>query len=208
MLLIKNISKEGIAMKKFFYVIILFLLLSTTQAGVIIGDAVLGPGWLDSDYELYLSQSIPTGMGLFTIWITQTDIENFTFYAAGIAERYSLHSAFDGLELTPGYIAEDIPLVATGSGLPPANIYIPLYDSIFLGYWDDREEDDIPSYMDSYGWIELMNSPDGLVIRDGATALGGGIIVGTYTQIPEPGTMALILLGGIGLFIKKRKSRK
>jgi len=53
---------------------------------------------------------------------------------------------------------------------------------------------------DVFGWVEIGNSPDGLVQLDDATAYGVGIIVGTTSVVSEPGALCLLLLAaGSGL---------
>lgn len=47
-----------------------------------------------------------------------------------------------------------------------------------------------------WGWVHLRNDASGLSVLGSAMAYGeGGIIVGTTTPVPEPGTAALMLLG-------------
>ena len=67
-----------------------------------------------------------------------------------------------------------------------------LDQSKYFGYWDDRLNGDTPDRNDNYGWVLLTRTASGLVASSGATAIGGGIIVGTTTQVPESASTILI----------------
>ena len=182
------------------------LLTMNASAFIIVNDAALETDWPMSDYLLVLAQSIPPGQGLFAISIIAAGNNDFEFNYSGIAEYYALYAAVSGTALTPAYAQNTTPLVANYAPGPfSSTINIPVDSSIFLGYWDDRDLEDVPSANDSYGWIELMNTTDGLTIWDGATAIGGGIYVGTYSQIPEPSTLILMCTGAASLVWKRRR---
>jgi hypothetical protein len=172
-----------------------------------VDDAVLTPGMWSSDYLLHLTLSIPAGQGLFAIAINDQGNGDFEFSYAGIAEYYALYAAVSGTAITPAYAQNNTPLVANFSPGPFAStVNIPTDESIFLGYWDDRADfDNIPTANDNYGWVELHNTMSGLTLVGGATAIGGGIYAGTYTQIPEPSTIALLCSGSIALLIRTRR---
>lgn len=54
---------------------------------------------------------------------------------------------------------------------------------------------------DGYGWAELIRGVNGLSLIDSALQYpSGGIIVGTTTAVPEPGTDAAVALGALILF--------
>ena len=183
------------------------LLTMNASAFIIVDDAALDTDWPMSDYLLYLTQSIPPGQGLFAISITDNGNNDYEFNYSGIAEYYALYAAVSGTALTPSYAQNTTPLVANYEPGPfSSTINIPLDSSIFLGYWDDRDFEDVPSQNDNYGWIELMNTTDGLTIWGGATAIGGGIYVGTYSQIPEPSTFILLCTGALALVWRKRRA--
>ena len=174
---------------------------------IYVGDAVLN-GWMT--YDLYLSQSIPLGEGAFFIQILTLGNDDFQFQYNSIAELYSLHEAYYGLEFTPAYVQGDSPPLMSNNNNPGSGIVnIPLNDSIYLGYWDDRSPiDSTPTANDSYGWIELQNTDSGLVLLDGATAAGSGILVGTYSQIPEPTAISLICMGAGALVLRSRRKKR
>ena len=179
------------------------------DAFIIVDDAALTSGWM-SDYILRLTLSIPLGDGNFEIWINDNGNGDYEFGYSGIAEYYALYEAVSGTAVTPSYAQNTTPLVANYSSGPfSSTINIPIDESIFLGYWDDRNvHSGIPSADDNYGWLELQNTAGGLTIVDGATAVGGGIYAGTYTQIPEPSTIALMCSGAVAVLLRNRKRQK
>ena len=176
-------------------------------AFIMVDDAVLTPDMWMNDFVLHLTLSIPAGQGLFAIAINDQGGSDFELSYAGIAEYYALYAAVSGTAITPAYAQNNTPLVANYSPGPFAStVNIPIDESIFLGYWDDRAGfDNIPTANDNYGWVELQNTMSGLTLVGGATAIGGGIYAGTYTQIPEPSTIALACSGAIALLLRTRR---
>jgi len=184
------------------------------EGAVIRGDAIIVPdsSGFFGDYQLGLSQSIPSGGGLFGIGIRDMGSGNFQFEAFAIAEAYSLHRATQGESFSP-LQAQTTPAVADnfshpGPGLEESTVTIPINESVFLSYWDDRSGDDVPTSNDNYGWVEIKNTILGLVAVDSATAIGGGIIVGSAIQIPEPQTLLLVLAGSVTLLARRRRTRR
>lgn len=182
---------------------------ASANAFIMEDDAVLETGTF-SDYVIYLTLSIPPGQGLFAIQIYDRGNGEFMFGYGGIAESYALYTAVSGMALTPAYAQNHAPLI---SNYQPEHFYatvdLPLDHTLLFGYWDDRVFDGIPTESDNYGWFQLQNTADGLSIWGGATAIGGGIYVGTYTQIPEPSLTALFCTGAAALiFQTRRKARK
>ena len=179
-------------------------------ATVYIDDAVINPGgWPPgTDYTISLSQTVTPN---FSVGISSLGNNEFLFTCLGIAELYSLHEVTSDLYYDPAYVSGNTPFIYNWD-TPTNSISIELYESVLFGYWDDKErfeiEDRTPAANDSYGWFELRNTDSGLEIIDGATAVGGGIIIGTYTQIPEPSTIALLLAGTFSLLVKGRSKKK
>ena len=175
------------------------------RAEVLVGDAALGPGGTFGDYALTLASS----EGLFMVAFDFAGGDLYGFSASGngysIAEGLRLFEASYGTALTPAFAAGTTPLFDNSS---PADwqISIPLDTSIYLAYWDDRQTFDYaPTANDGYGWIQLTHTASGLEGSASATALGGGIVVGTTTAIPEPSAMALFILGGLALIRRPGK---
>jgi hypothetical protein len=187
--------------------IVFRLLPLNASADIILNDAALRDDMFH-DYVLQLTQSIPTGEGLFAIAINDLGNDDFKFSYWSIAEYYSLHAVVSGIAFTPDYVRNDsTPVVGTAGTITGSTINIPVDESILLGYWDDRKAfDRIPTSNDNYGWVELQNTPSGLIISDGATAVGGGIYVGTYSQVPEPSTI-LLMCSGAALILRYRRKR-
>ena len=172
-----------------------------------IDDAVFEPDPF-SDYIVYLSQSIPPGTGRFAIRIYDNGNGEYLLGYGGIAEYFALYAAVSGTALTPTYAQNNTPLICNYT--PEhfyANVSIPLDGSMLFSYWDDRDLGGIPTANDNYGWFELQNTADGLSIWDGATAIGGGIYTGTYTQIPEPSSIALLCTGAAAMFFRNRRMK-
>ncbi len=126
---------------------------------------------------------------------------DFEFTTGLIALDYRLFSATPGLDFSPSN-AEDV-----GSALVPGSSvqHFSINETKYFAYWADKfPSDPQPDSGDYYGWVSLTYGGSELVISDSATAAGGGIIVGTYTQIPEPSSVLLLIVGAIGLWRRMR----
>jgi hypothetical protein len=65
-----------------------------------------------------------------------------------------------------------------------------------------------PGPGDVYGWAELVWDGSELQILDSAAENDGvGIIAGQYQQVPEPATLLLFGLGGLGAWLLRRNRR-
>jgi len=190
--------------------LLLMLTHLTASAAVISNDAILTSPTPFGDYELSLSQSIPSGQG--ALIITFSDLGGGTFgfnlisNIYSIAEEFRLYPTPLGAIFGADYVLNTPSLFSNSS---PSNwsILIPLNSSVTLGYWDDRTfTPSTPTSDDLYGWVTLTNSSSGLVASSGATALGGGIVVGTISQIPEPTTIGL-LGSGTALLLQRNRNQ-
>lgn len=143
--------------------------------------------------------------------------------AINIAEGYSLFVVADETVFNAAYVSNHAAIVNNAGTLPAYTI--PYDDQpVLFAYWDDRssfggtgtwaEVDD----SDLFGWMRIAFSlgtdPDTLqpavrwTILDSATARGGGIIAGTYTQVPEPASVSLFLgLAVLAPATTRRRSR-
>lgn len=169
-------------------------------AVVIANDVVLGPfPPLQGDYVFRLSQSTSTSPagGLVAVSFSTVGGSNFQFSPAfnnySIAEEFRLFVAPAGTRFDAAYVSSHTPFFTNAA---PAfwSLSIPVNTSLIVGYWDDRMFQGADS-ADNYGWVRLDNTSSGLVAGAGITAIGGGIIVGTNSQVPEPSAALLALLG-------------
>jgi hypothetical protein len=93
-------------------------------------------------------------------------------------------------------------------GAISGDIQITLSLPFYLAFWLDANESGSPDVGDVYGWAELVWDGSELQLLDSAAENDGvGIIAGTYTQIPEPATILLLGLGGIGAWLLRRNKR-
>lgn len=152
----------------------------------------------------YIMQSAYPGdaSGLFAIGVTTVAVGQYRFNYYGIAETYSVHAATAGLVFTPAYVAGDTPLLRNDNNPGEFEITLGIGQSVLLAYWDNAlyqlnspqpgaPGNPLPDAYDAYGWFRLTRLAGGLVIADSATAMGGGIVVGTYTGVPEPTVLSL-----------------
>lgn len=183
---------------------ILMVLLSAhaidANAAVIVDDATIAP--FGSDQLLTLTRSIPDNGGWFAIEIESLGSSQFRFSAAGIAEVYGLFTVAIGATFDPAFVLSNDPIV---SNHPPFSLNsvqtFGANQSKFFGYWDDRNGNAAPDANDNYGWVQITRTPFGLEATSSATAVGGGIIVGATTQVPEPTPAALASVGLLLLLV-------
>jgi hypothetical protein len=164
------------------------------NAVVIVNDAAIIPHPFNPpDQLLTLTQSIPAGQGMFAIDIASLGSDQFRFSYAGIAEEYGLFAVSLGTALDPAFALSHTPLV-TNDVAGPGNsvlVFAP-NQNIYFGYWDDRNFNGVADGNDNFGWVRIARGLAGLEASSSATAIGGGIIVGSTTQIPEPASVLLI----------------
>jgi len=186
----------------------------TAQGTVIANDAAILPLFGSGQY-LTLTNSINPSQGrygLFAIQISSGGASQFTFSSAGVAEEYALYSVTPGKVMDPSFAMLTTPLVSNNGVDPGSGVQtFSLGQSRYFGYWDDRQLSGIdpgipatPDTYDNYGWVLITRTAAGLQVSSSATALGGGIIAGTFTQTPEPSVSALVLFGlGLGFGVRR-----
>lgn len=189
--------------------------LASVKADVIIGDAAIAEPFGPPNDYLVLTTS-PGGLGLFAYRITDLGSGAFELAYAGIAEENALYAATAGQAITPAF-ATSAPLFTTNDGIGPGAgvLSFTLGETKLLAYWDDRsifdgasnELDGAPDAGDFFGWAELTWNGSTLAVTDSATATADGILAGTYNQIPEPGTLALLATALGALIATRRRSR-
>lgn len=190
---------------------------SMNAQGVIANDAAILPAYYGSGQFLTLTNSINYNegrYGLFAINISTASASQFTFSYSGIAEEYALYSVTPGIAITPDFATSTTRLVSNNGVDPGSSVQtFSVFQSRMFGYWDDRTgSGNLPSVNDNYGWVVITRTGSGLQVSSSATAIGGGIIAGTLTQIPEPSISTLALLGfcfGLGVrrfrFVAQRR---
>lgn len=181
------------------------------QGTVFPHNVVLRPAFGAMPFGTYLTHiQYPGNAGLFAVSVSTSGDGQYRFQAYGIAELYSLHAASLNLAFTPAYVNADTPLLNNlGNQLFTMSLYEG--ESRLFAYWDDayysifpgpRGTIGVPDAYDAYGWFRLTRSASGLEISDSATAIGGGIRVGTYTGIPEPTCFELCSVALLGLLVR------
>jgi hypothetical protein len=187
---------------------------TSLRAAVLTNNIVIDSSW---GFTLLSQVTQPAGPGgghgSFAIYVTDVGPGQYLFSYAGIAELYSVHNASFGQEFTPAYVLTNTPLLHNLNNPGSFEISLLLGQSILLSYWDDYYDNysglgnstpGIPDPYDGYGWFRLSRTPAGLIVSDSATAVGGGIVVGTYTQVPEPSVMTLFL-AGFGVLARRKQ---
>ena len=188
--------------------LLLSLLLGHSRASVIFNDAAIIDNFFGFDEQtLTLTQSIPSGEGLFAISITTQSFDNYLFEFLGIAEEYALFQASPGLLFTPNFVDSTLPFISNDGFQGSGVLNLAFGETAYLAYWDDRGPlfDGIPNFEDNFGWVAVTpRSGTGLEVVNGVTAIDSGIIVGTSTKIPEP-TVGILLLGSISLLLRRHR---
>jgi len=185
-------------------------LVTSTSAAVIQSDALIvspttAPSHIESFYlihdrQLILAQSAPPGDGMFLYEVSTSSPGSFTFTYSGIAEPNGLVlvEADDRFDL--GFITAEPSFANNWDNPGSGTLFLNPGESRYLGYWADQLSGD-----DLFGWSRITNLGGELVVEESATALGGGIIVGTLHQIPEPCMGALAVSGSLIIFILRTR---
>jgi len=188
--------------KKILFSLIAILGVSSSQvnADVIVDDAELKYIAL-FDSDMLITTNITGGL---SVLVNEIGGGDFEFSTGVVGSSYRLFSSGHGLELT-SVQATDWLVLVPGTSLQAFS----LGETRYYSYWEDilGSDRDIPDATDNYGWVSLTYTGTELVVSDSATALGGGIIVGTYTQVPEPATVLLFGLGGFGAWLLRRNGK-
>lgn len=181
-----------------------------TPAAVIVGDAAFSPFPLYPDGAtelLALTKSIPAGGGACGFFFSSIHDEtsgtvSTQITGAFIAELYKLFVVPPGVVFDAAYIATHEPVASNNGMTPPCLLPYTEGQSSLFAYWDDRSAlggggvVNAPDAADLYGWMvidyTLAEEPLTYIptvswsVRASATAIGAGIITGTFVQIPEP----------------------
>lgn len=186
---------------------------ATSQAAVVVNDAMVSDGFYFSGHPdvyqyLHLTTTLSSTSGVINR-VTDLGGGSFRFNPLGLAERYSFFQVAEGIAFNAVFVSANTPFFANFGLSRSGTLSLALGQSALLAYWDDRQK--FPSTGladddDNYGWVRLTRIETGLTASSGATASGGGIIVGTTTQIPEPSPVALFMIsvGGIAVGFRRR----
>ena len=74
-------------------------------------------------------------------------------------------------------------------------------ETAYLGFAVDEDIEGIPV---QYGWLSIIFDGSGPVLGQSAVELSGAPIVILPRQIPEPGTLSLVLFGIVALSMRRR----
>ena len=176
------------------------VLIPTSNADLIIGDAKLSHMGVPEPSVMLLTENLAGGL---SVLITDQGGGSFEFATGFIAMSYRLFSATPGLEFDPIYASNWQSALIPGTSIQVFSTN----ETKYYAYWEETElfePDPDPNSVDNYGWVSLTYTGTDLVITDSATAFGGGIIVGAYTQIPEPSSVLLLAFGAISLWRRMR----
>jgi hypothetical protein len=179
-----------------------------------VNDAALNsPAYFgNGDYSLRLTQST-AGFGLVYVSFNGVGADTFQFLTSqgnsySIAEEFRLFLAPPLTRFDAQYVNSHAPFFTNAA---PAfwSLSIPLNSSLYVAYWDDRAPVPSPADAnDNYGWVRLTNTASGLIADSGTTAIGGGIIVGTTTQVPEPSSTLLGVIGFVCVGLRRIRNQR
>jgi hypothetical protein len=180
------------------------------QGTVVPGNIIFSPPTA-APPGTYLTQVAYPGDagGLFSLSVTTVGAVQYRLNYYGIAELYSVHAATNGQAFTPAYVSADPPLISNSGSPAEHEFSLTVGQSALFAYWDNAlyqfgssqpgaPGNPAPDAYDAYGWFSLRRTPTGLTIADSATAMGGGIIVGTYNAVPEPSGLSI---GALALLV-------
>lgn len=204
------------------------VLTSTASAQVYVGDVSFAspPNTFGHGAVTFLSSLSAGGQGAcgFAFDSVNSGGLSTRIGAVNIAELYSLFVVPQGTAFDAAYVSGHSPVTSNSGSL--GNFTIPYNgQTVLFAYWDDRAffggtgaSGEVDA-SDLFGWMKVAFSqgtdPNTFqpvvhwTILDSATARGAGIIAGTYTQIPEPGsTVAFAGLAGLAGATGMRRRRE
>ncbi len=191
----------------------LFATQGRAQSVVFFNDAAIKTS--SSGPYLTLTNSVNPSQGRygnFSILITPLGGLTFSFQYYGVAEVFALYAVTSGTVIDPAFAASTPPLVSNNGVGPASSVQtFPLGQPRLFGYWDARfpsPSNKTPDIDDHYGWVWLApSSLTELRVSASATVIGGGIIAGTTTPVPEPSSV-ILLMAGAGLLLWRRIKRQ
>jgi hypothetical protein len=160
-----------------------------------------------TEIDVLHDPSNPTSGGSYTgFQLNPINADTFQFAAVlDIGVRVFFVSPSDPISLQPILSQSYIEL-----GYAPSYVFadgVPFYVGLYTGNVQTAPPDGI--YDDPlFGWAELENVGGAIQLLDSALEYkGGGIYAGTQNiiQIPEPGILALVALGGLFFGLRRRR---
>ncbi len=131
---------------------------------------------------------------------TPVSSSTYLFSYMGIAEGFAFYNVNFGDLISPSFTEQTAPLLSNFNGGPfSANFVIAVNEDRYLGYYANG--------INYYGWVHIRNTPAGLIALESATSVGNGILVGSFTEIPEPSVSALGIPALASLTRRKRVRR-
>ena len=131
-----------------------------------------------------------------------------TAYSVGIGHIW--YSVTAGTIIDPAFATSAQPFVNAFTGYLGGRIQLHDGQSFLLGFWLDANTNSVPGSGDRFGWARFTYIlPTGIVLNDSAIeSTGAGIIAGTTTAVPEPGSLLLLACGGlVALVVSSQKIR-
>lgn len=179
---------------------------SSLAGQVVVGGVGVGAGTMPGEALLGLGETlIPAGEGLCAVFLTTVETSRGAGLAtrisyAGIAEEYRFYHVEPGVRFDVEYVRTQVASVGNNGEYGGYDLAYEAGQEVWLAFWDDRSiwsgqgAAGVPDGVDLYGWLKLGVSLEAgetprlsWRVLESATARGGGIVVGTLTQIPEPG---------------------
>lgn len=194
---------------------------------VVVGGVAVGAGTMPGEVLLGLDASlIPVGEGLCAVFLTTVDVNGGAGVAtrisyAGIAEEYRFYRVEPGVRFDVAYAQTQVAILGNNGQYGTYDLAYVEGQEVLLAFWDDRSiwsgggGVGVPDEVDLYGWLRLgVTLEAGETPRlswrvlESATARGGGIVVGTLTQIPEPGAAGAWAALAAGVWAGTRRCRR
>jgi len=135
---------------------------------------------------------------------------NDTYYGTG-GIRHVWYEVAENIIFDEAYTTANTPFFDAADLSSIGQITMTDYQPFFMGFWLDADVpigDGQPGLGDVFGWAELVYDGTTLSLVDSAAENDGvGIIAGQYQQVPEPATLLLFGIGGVGAWLLRRNSK-
>ena len=200
----RAVSTYRLSWSIFFLATCIFALPAIAESQVILNDAVLGPSLFpgtDANFRLAISNQQQGG--LLSFEFTEQGNGDVSVQFAGIAELIAIFEIGFMEDFDFEFTQNNIPLSINNNTFNNGIFNVMEGDSVFLAYFDDLA----PVPTDSnFGWAEITRTNGQLEIVGSATAVGGGIVVGTAVQLPEPSSFLSLTILATGCLARRRRA--